>query len=236
MLSVFKLFRKKKPADPTQAIIEKLIGYRTSDPELFVRALRHKSVYENAGENNERLEFLGDAIIDAVVSKMLFEKYPRETEGFLTKLRSRIVSRSQLNRIALAMKIDELIEMQIERRIEETSLSGNALEAIVGAVYVDRGFDFAEKFICEKIIKPYIDFEDIARSDPDPKSRIIEWAQKNKRTVVFDTIATEEEGLNRFSCRLLLDSKEVSKASGTSKKRAEQSAAAKVVDSITKTR
>lgn len=210
------------------------IGVKTSRPELYLQSLRHKSLYESSYQNNERLEFLGDSILDSVVAEVLFEKFPQGKEGFLTKIRSRIVSRTSLNNIGFALGLDKLIEAQMSRDVKDTSLSGNALEALIGAMYVDQGFKFTNTFIREKIIGPNIHFDTILTHEPDPKSRVIELAQKKKVKVHFNTLLFQKEEPQSFQSKVIFDGIEISSAKGASKKKAEQKAAAGALKAIRK--
>lgn len=222
----------KSPLEKENPHVSKLlesIGFSTNRPELYLQALRHKSVYESSDENNERLEFLGDSILDSVIAEILFDKFPQAKEGFLTQIRSRIVSRSSLNNIGFALKLDGLIEAQTSRDVKETSLSGNALEALIGAIYIDKGFQFTSEFIRKKIIEPYVHFDAILAHEPDPKSRVIELAQKQKVKVRFDTVLFQKEDPQLFRSKVVFDEVEISSAKGSSKKKAEQKAAAKAL-------
>ena len=197
-----------------------------------MQALRHKSVYESAFQNNERLEYLGDSILDAIVAQVLYEKFPQEKEGFLTQIRSRIVSRANLNRLGIALDLDQLLEVQMGGDVKDTSLSGNALEALIGAIYVDKGFLFTSEFIREKLLVPYIDFNAILTSEPDPKSRVIEFAQKSKIKVFFNTGLNHKEEPQEFKCTVVYGGQELAQAFGPSKKKAEQKAAAEALKKL----
>lgn len=210
------------------------IGISTNRPELYLQALRHKSLYESSYQNNERLEFLGDSILDSVVAEVLFEKFPQGKEGFLTQIRSRIVSRTSLNNLGFALGLDKLIEAQMSRDVKETSLSGNALEALIGAIYIDKGFIFTSEFIRRKIIGPHIHFDTILTYEPDPKSRIIERAQKRKVKVHFNTTVFEKDDPQSFQSKVLFDGDEIASAIGSSKKKAEQKAAAEALKFLKK--
>lgn len=210
------------------------IGVKTSKAELYLQALRHKSVYESSYQNNERLEFLGDSILDSVVAEVLFEKFPQAKEGFLTQIRARIVSRNSLNKLGFALGLDQLIEAQMSRNVKETSLAGNALEAVIGAIYLDKGFGVTNEFIRKKLIGPHIHFDTILNHEPDPKSRIIEKAQKLKVKVNFKTQLFQKEEPQTFQCVVLFEGKEISTALGSSKKKAEQKAAAEALEVLTK--
>tara|TARA_R110002050_G_scaffold221441_1_gene357326 strand:- start:125991 stop:126569 length:579 start_codon:yes stop_codon:yes gene_type:complete len=189
-------------------------------------------MYESSFENNERLEFLGDSILDAVVAEVLYEKFPQGKEGFLTQIRSRIVSRSRLNKLGIALQLDQLIEVQMSRNVKETSLSGNALEALIGAIYLDKGFAKTNLFIREQLLAAHIDFSQLLTQEPDPKSRVIETAQKNKVKVVFKTAIYNREDPQSFECKVVFDGEEIANAFGPSKKKAEQKAAAEALELI----
>lgn len=233
MFSFF--FRKKSKLEKDNPHLEELlrsIGIRTSKPELYLQALRHKSLYESSFENNERLEFLGDSILDSVVAEVLYEKFPQGKEGFLTQIRSRIVSRTSLNNLGIALHLNTLIEAQMSREIKETALSGNALEALIGAIYLDQGFQKTNTFIRERILAPHIDFSNLLTQEPDPKSRIIEKAQKNKVKVNFLTSIHKKEEPYSFESKVIFNGEEIACAFGQSKKKAEQKAAAQALSKL----
>src|SRR5262249_13736660 len=146
--------------------LRRLTGVAPSNLQLYRTAFRHSSISENDYDSNERLEFLGDAILSAVVADYLYNKFPYKAEGYLTDIRSKMVSRSQLNAIAHKMGIDELMTYNdADSLLNKRSLSGNALEAVVGAVFLDKGFSSAKNFILKKIVKPYLDIEEIEISE-----------------------------------------------------------------------
>ncbi len=205
---------------------------KTTQPELYLQSLRHKSLYESSYQNNERLEFLGDSILDSVVALVLYEKFPQAKEGFLTQIRSRIVSRANLNRLGIALNLDQLLEVQMCGEVKHTSLSGNAIEALIGAIYLDKGFDFVSDFIRDRLLAPYIDFNTIITSEPDPKSRVIEHAQKNKIKVHFNTALHQMEDPQSFKAKVIYDGDEIGMAVGLSKKKAEQNAAAEALKKL----
>jgi ribonuclease-3 len=228
-------FWKKSKLEKDNPHLEELlhsINIRTSKPELYLQSLRHKSLYESSFENNERLEFLGDSILDSVVAEVLYEKFPQGKEGFLTQIRSRIVSRSSLNNLGIALHLHTLIEAQMSREIKETSLSGNALEALIGAIYLDQGFRKTNTFIREQILAPHIDFSNLLTQEPDPKSRIIEKAQKNKVKVNFLTSVHKKEEPYSFESKVIFNGEEIACAYGKSKKKAEQKAAAEALSKL----
>lgn len=220
---------KLEQENPHLQELLKIIKIKPNNPEVYLQALRHKSVYESSFQNNERLEFLGDSILDSVVAEILYQKYPQAKEGFLTRIRSRIVSRTSLNNFGISLHLHELLEVQMSREITETSLSGNALEALIGAIYIDQGFGVTNEFIREKLIKPYINFDQLLTQEPDPKSRLIEKSQKYKVRVLFQTSILKNEDPQAFVCTVVYNGEEIAEAFGKSKKKAEQKAAAEAL-------
>lgn len=210
-------------------LIYQLIGVYPSNIEVYKIAFTHKSASRNADNskrlNNERLEFLGDAILASVIADFLYTYFPLKKEGFLTKMRARIVSREQLNEIALNMGLQFHIVSQ--SNINGTkNIYGNALEALIGALYVDKGYNKTKKFIINRIIKNNIDLKELSVTDSDYKSQIIEWAQKNKMEIVFDDEEVESTEQNNlyFTSAITLDDKTLGKGKGLSKKEAQQHA------------
>ncbi len=196
------------------------------DLALYRQALRHSSaVLEERPDlpDNERLEFLGDAILDAIIGEMLFTRYPDSGEGFLTRMRSKLVSRAQLNNLAQRIAIEQVMESNVARG-HESSVPGNALEALIGALFLDKGFDRTRKVVV-KLLLTHVDLEEVAREDKDGKSRLLEWGQKRRRKVEF---ITGEEGAGRgrtYVARVHIDGKVRGTGRGVSKKVAEQEAA-----------
>lgn len=184
--------------------------------------------------NNERLEYLGDAVLDAIVADYLFHRFPEGDEGFMTKLRARIVKRKNLDILATKMKIPEMITVDITPGNKSKHLHGNALEALIGAIYMDRGYQTARKFFLRKIMKQYIDLNQLVKKDPDYKSRVIEWAQKNRIEVVFKS--KEEELSNSkypsFISTIQLKGEEKGTGRASSKKEAEQKAAREALSTL----
>ncbi len=211
--------------------IASIVGSKPRNPDLYKLATLHSSLgkvsKDGFRESNERLEFLGDAALSMVVAEYLFKKYPFEDEGFLTEIRSRIVKRETLNKLAVKLGIPGLVELQDKnQKIKGNSIYGNALEAVIGAVFLDRGYTFCKKFILEKIVIQHLDISQIIHTDTNFKSKIIEWAQKESKEVVFESVNESNTSANsEFEISLLIDKQQVSIGVGTSKKRAEQDAA-----------
>lgn len=228
--SIFRfLFLKRNKLEKD---IKNIVGFYPNDVFLFEKALIHKSaVYDHSlpyNESNERLEFLGDAILGAVIADYLFKKYPVKNEGFLTKMRSKIVSRDSLNDLSKKIGLDRVVISRLDKKSLTDSIYGNAFEALIGAIYLDKGVDACEKFILKRIIYPYISLDRLEIEETNFKSRIIEWAQKEKRELTFEILSEIGEGRNKmFEACVKLDGTEVTRGKEGSKKKAEQIAANK---------
>lgn len=230
----FNIFKSQADADRRLAIaIKNIVGRRPINLALYQLAFRHTSASRVAPktgvrESNERLEYLGDAILGAVIAEYLFKKYPYQEEGFLTDIRSRIVNRESLNQIARKMGIEDLIEYEGSKkhRLAYKSMNGDALEALVGAIYLDRGFHFCRKFILKKLVQNQIDIDELISNNKNFKSRIIEWAQKENRELSFEIIKEKGSKHQRiFVSQIIVDEKPLAVGNGLSKKKAEQAAA-----------
>jgi ribonuclease-3 len=184
--------------------------------------------------NNERLEYLGDAILDAIVADYLFKRFPEGNEGFMTKLRARIVKRKNLDYLARRMDIPSMILSGVLPGNKSKHLYGNALEALIGAIYLDRGYGTARRFFVRKIMQKHIDLVQLVKKDPDYKSRIIEWAQKNRMEVIFNSKEEHPsvQKIPAFISTILLNGEEKGTGRGSLKKEAEQQAAKEALLSI----
>ncbi len=210
--------------------LRRLLGFYPRNIEVFKIALTHKSasLKREGGKfmNNERLEYLGDAILDAVIAEYLYENFPEQEEGFLTKMRARIVSREKLNEIACQLGINKLVRSHIPNNGTK-NIYGNALEALIGAVFIDSNYKKTKKFINARIIERYIDLSELKTQDPDYKSKLIEWAQKNKKEIHFENqenrLSTDQT--NGFISFVFLEDQEIGSGTGLSKKEAQQHAA-----------
>ncbi len=192
----------------------------------------HRSKIEELAQNNERLEFLGDAMLGAIVAEYLFKKYPYQTEGYLTEMRSRIVRRETLNNVALRMGLQKLVQYnQNDRGLSRSHIFGNALEALIGAVYLDQGFPKTRGFIIKQIIHPYIDIENIENTDTNYKNKLLSWAQRNNHVLSFDTLEEKVEGSRKlFTIGIALDGEVMATGTGYNKKEAGQVAAQKAIE------
>lgn len=206
----------------------KRFGYKPKNLSFFLQAVTHKSSLSNPNseDSNERLEFLGDAILDAVIAEYLFSKFPNEDEGYLTKIKSKIVNRKNLSDIGSVMKIREVLIYNESRAINLSSLEGNAFEAIIGAIYLDGGFDKAKTSINNYVIRKHINLTKILEEEIDFKSKLFIWCQKRKLSIEFVVISeTHENGLWSFRVIAIINNTEYGIGSGQSKKEAEQEAA-----------
>ncbi|MFI3292929.1 MAG: ribonuclease III [Rikenellaceae bacterium] len=218
------------------SMVDDIWGFVPHNIELYKLALIHKSaslVLEDGTHiNNERLEYLGDAIIEAVTSDYLYIELPNHNEGSLTQLRSKIVSRQSLNRIAKAMGLDAYVISN--GNFAQKHLLGDAFEAAIGAIYLDMGYDFVNRLLINKIYLDYINLEDIMLSETDFKSRLIEWAQKEHHSIEFvtshDVYSTSRRPL--FYSKVIVAGVEVGHGVGDSKKEAEQRAAQSVSQGV----
>lgn len=209
----------------------KIFGTTPDNIELYKLALVHRSasVKVEGGEsiNNERLEFLGDAVLESIISDYLFIEYPHETEGFLTKTRSKIVSRQSLNALAVKLGLDKMVIYNATGNFAQKHLFGDCFEALIGALYLDKGYNKVNRIVLNDLLPRHIDIEDLSHVENDHKSRLIEWCQKSKRTIRFNTEADGEHEGNTplFVSRVLIDDMRMGIGNGSTKKEAEQNAA-----------
>ena len=212
-------------------IIDDMFGFIPHNIELYKLALIHKSasliLEDGRAINNERLEFLGDAVIEAVTSDYVFIEFPDRDEGFMTQLRSRIVSRQSLNELAVHLGLDRQVISNSGAGIVQKHIYGDAFEAMMGAIYLDQGYDFVNRLLINGIYYRYLNLDELIESETDFKSRLIEWSQKNHHRILFRT--DHDQGYSSahpvFRCTVLVDDIEVGHGSGDSKKEAEQQAA-----------
>lgn len=231
----FTLFKSRSIEEKNLAgAVRDILGIAPINIRLYSLATKHSSVArENISgikESNERLEYLGDAILSAVVADYLFKKFPFKDEGFLTEIRSRIVNRQSLNLLGKKLGIDKIAEYNDTRKHAQAykSVIGDTMEALIGAVYLDRGYKFVKKFILNRLVFPHLDMEKIIINDPNYKSKIIEWAHKNDKEIHFEiTNVKETKHYKEFVSQVFIDDRPFGKGSGFNKKRAEQEAAEK---------
>lgn len=212
--------------------VDMLIGYRTSKMVLFHTAFNHRSLKDNPSENNERMEFLGDAIISSVVAEYLFKKYPYKGEGFLTEMRSKMVNRQQLNHIAIQMGLKRMTRFnKLDGGLKSSQIFGNTLEALVGAIYLDKQYNFTKKWIIEKMIQPYLFMDELEQIDINIKNKIIGWALKQGKQIDFVLADETLEGRRRlFTINIVIDGEVITSQKGFTKKDASQIAAQKAIE------
>ena len=222
-----KLLFLGKPEKEFFYFVKNQLGFLPGDIHYYRKALTHKSVVlkQQDGKilSNERLEFLGDSILDSIISEYLFTRYKDNDEGFLTQMRSKVVNRKSLNDIAVSLKLHKYIKTN-NISIESNNVLGNAFEALVGAIYLDKGYAFTRDFIVQKVITKYYDFQFLETVDTNFKSRLLEYAQKVKKTLSFETREepSTEKGKQLFISVVMIDNVAVCNAIGSSKKEAEQ--------------
>ena len=206
--------------------LKHITGYSPGNTTVYKLAFQHSSIHNLVHTNNERLELLGDAVIDLVIADYLFNKYPYKSEGFLTEMRSKIVSREQLNRVALKIGLGEMMQLRKGGAdLTKSSILGNALEALVGAIYVDSGYDHAYRFFLHKILIPHYEINELESVIYNFKSKIIEWAQKNGKQAIFEMLEEKEvKGKKIYRMGLFVDGSMIAEDTDYSKKRAEQKA------------
>ncbi len=208
-----------------------ILGFLPWHVSLYKLAFTHKSasvkIKDGSSVNNERLEYLGDAMLGAITAEYIYREFDHDDEGFMTKLRARIVKRKNLDSTAIKMGIPMMITSHPHPANASKHLYGNALEALIGAIYLDRGYAMTARFFSKRMIRKYVDMDTLARKDSDYKSQLIEWAQKNKKEVVFRS----HEGYDTmgrvpaFEAVVCIDQQESGSGTGGSKKEAEQQAA-----------
>lgn len=239
-----KLYRSvrllpKKGKEPYTSFY-KILAFYPDNITLYEQALLHKSssirLKNGKWINNERLEFLGDAILDAIVADIVFKEFEYKKEGFLTNMRSKLVQRETLNKLALEIGIDKLIKSSTRTTTHNTHMYGNALEALIGAIYLDRGYRVAKKFVSERLINKHINMETIAQREDNFKSRLIEWSQKQKVDLNFEVISTSTDNDNNpiFESGVYILGEEVGRGNGYSKKESQQKAAKQVFERLQK--
>ena len=219
--------------------LKNLLGFVPGNLSLYRLAFRHKSVAQSVKKgvknSNERLEFLGDAVLGSVVAEVLFKMYPYEDEGFLTELRSKIVNRNNLNQLARKLGFDQLIQYD-NRMVNSTrqgSLLGDAFEALIGAVYLDKGYDFTRNFLINHIIKSHIDIHTLEQTETNFKSKLIEWCQRHGKDVLFELTQNQDGESNKlFTVQVNIDGDIMGLGKEFSKKNAEKLAAEKACEAL----
>ena len=229
------LFRKDK--EPYLCFY-RMTGFYPRNIDIYKQALLHKSssIKNEKGRllNNERLEFLGDAILDAVVADIVYKRFEKKREGFLTNTRSKIVQRETLNHIAVQIGLDKLVKFTTRQSSHNSYMGGNAFEALIGALYLDRGYRACKKFMEERIISQYLDIDKLSRKEVNFKSKLIEWRQKNKFQIAFNLVnqSLDYELNPIFNTQILVENVPAGTGKGSSKKESQQEAAHETLKKI----
>ncbi len=215
-----------------------LTGFRPKNLELYRLATKHSSAAQKVKDHNERLEYLGDAVLGCIIAEYLFKKFPFKEEGFLTEIRSRLVNGEHLATLARKIGLSTLIEHDKRQRgsqLARSSMHGDAMEALVAAIFLDRGFTDCRKFVISKLIIPHIDLDSIVELNVNFKSQLIEWAQRQNKKANFEIV--DEKGASHykeFVAEVIVDGKVMGRGKGMSKKKAEQAAAENAMSNLPK--
>ena len=207
----------------------KILGFKPKKIAIYKKAFIHRSVNEKDEMGNpmnyERLEFLGDSMLGTIISRHLYDEVPEGDEGYLTKMRSKIVSRKHLNELGKDLGLIGFVKSRIPKSHFGENIHGNVFEALVGAIYLDRGYKYCEKFITNRVIEPYVDIEQLEGKVISYKSLVIEWCQKQKKSFDYEVYDdTGNDALKHFAVKLTIANKVMAKARATSKKKAEEKA------------
>ena len=226
-MDFFKQFFKERAGASFKKQLKNVLGFSPDNISLYRTALTHRSVRENADENNERLEYLGDAVLSALVADYLFMRYPYKEEGFLTEMRSKMVNRQQLNEIALRMGLKKItLYNKSDSSLKISQIFGNTLEALVGAIYLDRGYKKTAKWVTDRIILPHMFIDDLELLEINHKNKLYGWANKNGKVLEFETVEERvENGRRLFTIAAVVDGKNIAEGKAFNKKDASQIAA-----------
>ncbi len=236
LLKLYKLYLSSDKAFIKK--LKNLLGFVPGNAVLYKMAFRHRSVAKvlknGSKSSNERLEFLGDAILGAIIAELLFKNYPYKDEGFLTELRSKIVNRANLNQLARKMGFDQLIVFDtkiVNAQTKNHSMLGDAFEALIGAIYLDKGYDFTKDFLLKRIVKPYVDIHTLELTETNFKSKLIEWCQREGKEFVFNMIENSEgDSPKLFTVQTMIDGESFGIGKDYNKKNAEKIAAEKTCE------
>lgn len=229
-----RLFNTDRTKSQFRQSLKNVLGFSPGNLQLYTTALSHRSVRELPEDNNERLEYLGDAILSAVVADYLFMRYPKKGEGFLTEMRSKMVNRQMLNDIALKMGLKKIAKFnKIDSSLKNSQIFGNTLEALVGAIYLDKGYRKTMRWVTQKIVLPYLLLDDLEARDINVKNKLIGWANKHSKSIDFEIMEEKQErGRRLFVVGIKIDGTLISAGRGFNKKDAGQMAAIQAVEKL----
>jgi ribonuclease-3 len=227
-------FFKKHSGSTFKKQLKGILGYSPGNISLYKTALTHRSIKETTDENNERLEYLGDAILSSLVAEYLFKRYPYKEEGFLTEMRSKMVNRQQLNEIAVKMGLKKVtVYNKADGSLKTSQIFGNTLEALVGAIYLDKGYKKTAKWVADRIIMPYMFMDDLELLEINHKNRLYGWANKNGKQLDFETINEQlENGRRLFTVAAVVNGRIIAEGKAFNKKDASQIAAQQAVTKL----
>ncbi len=233
-MDFFTNFFKKHAGSSFKKELKNILGFRPNNISLYKTALTHRSVREGADENNERLEYLGDAILSAMIADYLFKRYPYREEGFLTEMRSKMVNRQQLNDIAIRMGLKKItLFNKMDGSLKVSQIFGNTLEALVGAMYLDSGYKKTSKWVLEHVIQPHMFMDDLEILEINHKNKLYGWANKNGKVLEFETLNEKlENGRRLFTIAAVVDGNNIAEAKAFNKKDASQIAAQIAVEKL----
>ncbi len=226
-MDFFNFFSGKHEGSSFKKELKNILGFKPLNTSLYKTALTHRSVREGADENNERLEYLGDAVLSALVADYLFKRYPYKEEGFLTEMRSKMVNRQQLNEIAVRMGLKKVtLYNKLDGSLKVSQIFGNTLEALVGAIYLDHGYKKVSKWVLDCIILPHMFMDDLENLEINHKNRLYGWANKNGKVLEFETLNEKlESGRRLFTVAAVVDGRNIAEGKAFNKKDASQIAA-----------
>jgi ribonuclease-3 len=233
-VDIFKQFFPKESGSSFKKHLKNVLGFSPGNTSLYKAALTHRSVRESSDQNNERLEYLGDAILSALVADYLFKRYPYKEEGFLTEMRSKMVNRQQLNEIALRMGLKKItLYNKSDSSLKISQIFGNTLEALVGAIYLDKGYKKTSKWVAERIILPHMFMDDLEILEINHKNKLYGWANKNGKVLEFETVNENiENGRRLFTIAAVVEGEIIAEGKAFNKKDASQIAAQIAVEKL----
>lgn len=233
-MDFFKFFSGKHSGSAFKKELKNILGFKPGNISLYKTALTHRSVREGSDENNERLEYLGDAVLSALIADYLFKRYPYKEEGFLTEMRSKMVNRQQLNDIALKMGLKKVTAFnKSDASLKSSQIFGNTLEALVGAIYLDIGYKKTSRWVAQRIIMPHMFVDDLENLEINHKNKLYGWANKNGKNLEFETLDERiENGRRLFTVAAVVSGKVVAQGKAFNKKDASQIAAQLAVEKL----
>ncbi|HYM92513.1 MAG TPA: ribonuclease III [Chitinophagaceae bacterium] len=233
-MDLLKSLFKKTESSSFKKELKNILGFKPADLSLYKIALTHRSIREGADENNERLEYLGDAVLSALIADYLFKRYPYKGEGFLTEMRSKMVNRQQLNEIAIRMGLKKItLFNKMDGSLKVSQIFGNTLEALVGAIYLDKGYKKTSKWVKDFIILPHMFMEDLENLEINHKNKLYGWANKNGKVLEFETLDERlENGRRLFTIAAVVDGQSIAEGKAFNKKDASQIAAQLAVEKL----